>query len=846
MLRVILRNLAARKLRLLLSGSAIVLGVAFVTGTFVFTDALGRAFDGIVRGTTPDALVSVEGYSDVVSDTRASARTMPASTLTPLLDLPEAATAVGNVEVRGVYVVGSDGALVGGMGPPGLGTNFTRIDAITGTPVLSLADGRLPVGRDEVALDTATAERAGYRIGDRITLVTSTQTPQLHPRLTALVEFGSGDGLAGATLTVFDERALQDLFFDGRRVFTSIGLAAADGVSQEELVAAVRAVVDDDLVVQTGDDVAEQQSRAITDMLGFVTTFLLVFAAVSVVVGAFLIVNTFSILVAQRSRELALLRALGASRGQLNRAVLGEALAVGAAGSTVGLGAGYLLAAGLKALFGAIGLDISEAALPFTPRTVLAAYAVGVLVTLAAAYLPARRAGRVAVIEGISGLDVLGDSLGRRRALAGAALVLTGAVAVAGGLRAGFDGLLLTGLGMLALLLGVAVDAALLGVPLLRALRGVYRRVGGAVGGLAVENARRSPRRTGSTASALMVGLALVATMSILGLSAKASTDRAIEQTLVADLVVTSATQQPFSASYGRELARVGGVREVTAIRAAMARVDGTTTSIAAVDVDASDATLSLDLDPRGALSDDRVALARDFATSQGLRAGDEVVIDFPVGRHAYTVGGTYPATGVITTEVLLSTAQLAAAGYEPADSLLLVDVADGEATEVRAAIADVLGGDPTVRLQDGDEMAEQQRQVIDSMLVIVYALLALSVVIALLGVTNTLALSVIERTHEIGLMRALGLARSQLRTMIRLEAVAIALLGALLGVGLGVVFGWALRRSLADQGIDVLGIPWWQLGGLVVLACLVGVTAAAVPARRAARMDVLAAVSHE
>lgn len=294
-------------------------------------------------------------------------------------------------------------------------------------------------------------------------------------------------------------------------------------------------------------------------------------------------------------------------------------------------------------------------------------------------------------------------------------------------------------------------------------------------------------------------------------------------------------------------LSKVTVIDAVTVVRSVLARVGGATTSVAAIDPGSTGGTLSLGLDGGVLPSGETVAVARDFATAEGLRKGDEVVIDFPSGAHAFTVGATYPGTGVISTEVLLSTAQLEAAGYDPADSLLLLDVADDrDARTVRAAIADILRGDPTVRLQDSGELAAQQRQAIDRMLVIVYALLALSVVIALLGVTNTLALSVIERTHEIGLMRALGLARSQLRTMIRLEAVAIALLGAILGIVLGVGFGWALQRSLAGQGIDVLGVPWWQLGGLVLLATLVGVTAAAVPARRAARMDVLAAVSHE
>ncbi|HEU5038718.1 MAG TPA: FtsX-like permease family protein [Nocardioides sp.] len=850
MWRVSLRNLLAKKVRLALSAFAIVLGVAFVAGSFIFTDTLGGAFDGIVGGTTADVEVMPQGAGDV--DTLGvDARTIPAAVADRLAELPGAAKVAGTDSVPGVYVIGADGKLVGGNGPPGLALNYTEMTSITGDRILSLAEGRVPNAPGEVALDLDTADRAGYAVGDVVTLVTPTDPPTMEVRLVGLVRFGSEGGLLGATLTIFDDQWMQDLFFDGRDVYTNISMTTAEGVSQTELRDAAAQVVPPGVEVKTGDAWSEETKNAIGQILGFINTFLLVFAAISMVVGTFLIVNTFSILVAQRSRELALLRALGASRRQVNVSVLAEALVVGLFGSTVGIGFGYLLAIGLKTLFGAIGLDLGRADMPLELRTVLVSYAVGVTVTLLAAYLPARRAGRVAPVEAMREDVSVPEAALRRRLLVGGLMVLAGVGTLVLGITgSGRSGLLLIGLGMLVILVGVSLTSAVVGRPVIAGLGAVFRRTSGMVGTLAGQNSLRNPRRTAATASALMVGLTVVTLMSILGQSAKASTDKAIEENLTADLVVSNVTGQFFSPEYARQIRGVDGVAAVVAVRSASAKYGGGTVFVDAADprLLGSAVRVPVIAGSLADLRDDTVLVRQSVAADRGLAVGDDVTLTFPSGRRTYEVAGVYPTTGSATTDQFLTTlGGLRKAGFVPEDSLLFIVTEPGaDQAAVRSAIDGILADNPTVTLKDQQEFADEQKAQIDTFLYLIYALLGLAVVIAVLGITNTLALSVIERTREIGLLRAVGVSRSQLRTMIRLESITIAVLGALLGVVMGLLFGWVLQREIADDGIDVLAIPWVRLVVFMVLAAGVGVLAAVFPARRAARLDVLRAIATE
>ena len=847
MWRVTWRNLVARKVRLALSAFAIVLGVAFVAGSFIFTDAMGGAFSGIIKGSTADVEIAPTGATDF--DSVQDSRTIPARVVTELRALPEAESVHAWNQLLTLYVIGKDGKLVGGNGPPGLGFSDVQTRAVTGEQIIRYTDGEPPEGTSQIALDVDTAEKGGYQVGDQVTLVTPGDPPTITATLTGLVEFGEG-GLAGATLTIFDPTSMQELFFEGRDVYSGISLNAAEGVSQEELRDAAAPLLPEGVTARTGDVVIDTGEEGLAEILGFLNTFLLVFAAVAMVVGTFLIINTFSILVAQRSRELALLRAMGASRRQVNRSVLAEAFAVGLIGSTVGIGVGYLLALALRALFGTIGLDISQSEFTIGIRTVVVSYAVGVLVTMVAAYLPARRASHIAPVAAMRDDVALPETSLHRRMLVGTAMVVVGVgLMVLGFADEGGRGLSLIGGGMLLILVGVSLMSPVLGRPLVHALGAVYRKLFGTVGLLAAQNSLRNPRRTAATASALMIGLALVALMSVLGRSATASTDQAVEETLTSQFVVSNVVGAPFSTSIAEQIREVDGIKTVAQFRQAFPEVNGSQAFVGAADPSQLAEALQFPM-VAGALAvlePGTVLVDSTTAESQGFEVGDTIAMKFQGGTVDLEVVGVYGNPGAVPANYLVTPDTLEKGGLDPLDSMLFITKEDAADTaDIRVAVDEITSELPTVTLKDPSEFAEEQKEQINFFLYIIYALLGLAVIIAVLGIVNTLALSVIERTREIGLLRAVGLSRRQLRLMVRLESVIVAILGAVLGVVMGVVFGVALQRAIADQGIDVLSIPWLQLAVFVVLAAVVGVLAAVLPARRAARLDVLKAIYTE
>jgi putative ABC transport system permease protein len=847
MWRVTWRNLAARKLRLALSATAIVLGVAFVSGSFVFTDAMGNAFGGIIKGSTADVEIAPAGANDF--DSMQDSRTIPASVVDKLETLPEAESVHPYNQLQSLYVIGTDGKLVGGNGPPGLAFTDGTTTSITGDPITVYVDGEHPSGPGQIALDVDTAEKAGYQVGDTVTLVTPGDPPTMKAELVGLVEFGEG-ALAGATLTLFEREAMQDLFFDGRDVYSGISLTAADGVSQVELRDAAAPLLPHGVVATTGDDMVKKNQAGIEEILGFLNTFLLVFAAIAMIVGTFLIINTFSILVAQRSRELALLRALGASRRQVNRSVLAEAFVIGVVGSTIGLGVGYLLALGLRALFATFGLDLSGVEFPVALRTVLVSYAVGILVTMIAAYLPARRAARIPPVAAMRDDVALPETSLRRRLVVGVGMVALGVLSMVGGFAGeGGRGLSLIGLGALLILIGVSLTSPVIGRPLVRLVGVAYQRLFGTVGTLASQNAMRNPRRTAATASALMIGLTLVATMAILGRSASVSTDKAIEETLTSELIVSNVVGTPFSPAIAEQIRKIDGVKTVAQLRTAYPEVDGHGTYIGAADPDDLGDALDVQMAQGllSALKPGTTLVDARIAKSQHLALGDTVKMKFQGGTVPLKVSGVYLNDAGALGSYMVTLDTLAKGGLAPLDTMLFLSKdASASTAQIRAQVDQITKDLPTVTLKDTAEFAAEQREQISFFLNMIYALLGLAIVIAVLGIVNTLALSVIERTREIGLLRAVGLSRRQLRRMVRLESVVVALLGAVLGVAMGVAFGISLQRAIADQGITELAIPWLQLLVFVVLAGLVGVLAAVLPARRAARLDVLQAISTE
>ncbi len=841
------KSLMGRKLRLLMSTFAIVLGVAFVAGSLIFTDTLSRSFDAIFASSVGDVVVRPEGGTS--DDGTPTSKTMPASLVDELAGVDGAARADGNVASYSVFVVGENGKVVGGQGAPGIGLNWNDAPAANGLKGLEIIDGRPPEKSGEVVIDQATAKTAGYQVGDEVHLVTSSEQAVLHPTLVGISSFADGGSANGATLTSFDTATAQDLFLGGKNAYNDAWVTA-DGVSQEALRDNVAAVLPAGYEAVTGDEAADEAASDLMQAISFISTFLLIFAGISLVVGSFLIVNTFSILVAQRSRELALLRALGASRRQVTRSVLFEAVVLGFAGSTIGLGLGVLLAMGIRALFATFGLDLSGQSLIFAARTPLAAYVVGILVTVFAAYVPARRSARIAPVAALRDDVAMPESALHWRLGLGAAMIVGGGAAMLAGLyadvpRPGFW----VGGGILFVLLGVAGASPVISRPVVSLATLIYRRVYGTVGNLAGQNSLRNPRRTAATASALMIGLALVTTMSILGSSAKASVDQTIEENFYGDLVVSNVIGMPFSTTIADDIETVQGVDTVSRMRFANLSFGGGN-SLAGIEPDSLQQVAAVPM-VSGSLDDLRdgtVVVDEGAAKDQHLAIGDSVDIDFPTGTESLEVVGVYHDNDpVLWTSFATTLPTLVKAGYPKADSYLLITVDDGaDAAAVQDAVEQQTAELPTVTVKDQAGFAEEQRAPIDQMLLLIYALLGLALVIAVLGIVNTLALSVIERTREVGLLRAIGLGRGQLRRMIRLEAIVIAVLGAVLGVGMGIVFGLALMTSLADDGLEVVQVPVLQLLLYVVAAGLVGVLAAVFPARRAARLDVLQAIATE
>jgi putative ABC transport system permease protein len=838
-------SLMARKLRLVMSAFAIILGVAFVAGSFIFTDTLGRAFDGIVAGSVGDVIVQPVGSSTI--DGPQTSRTVPAGLVDELAGVAGAARVDGNVTYSGAFVIDSDGKLIGGQGAPALGVNYTGGPAADGREFGTIDTGRWPERSGEVVLDAVTAARSGYAVGDAVPVLTPGEPPRVDATLVGTVSFGGG--IVGASVAVFETEQAQALFLGGADSFNDVWVSREPGVSQDELKAAVDEVLPAGYESVTGAVAADQAANSIGQALSFINTFLLVFAAVALVVGAFLIVNTFSILVAQRSRELALFRAIGATRTQVTRSVVLEAVAIGLVGSTAGLALGAALAKLIQVLFGQFGLDLSGTPLAFGWKPVVAAYATGMLFTVLAAYFPARRAGKVPPVAAMRDDAVVAESSMHRRAVLGSVLIGLGIAGLGVGLFLpdAPRPLIFLGLGILGVLLGVALTSPILGRPLLAVFGAAYRRLFGAVGAMAHENSLRNPRRTAATASALMIGLTLVAMMSVFGASAKASIDRIVEQNAAADFVVSNPVGQPFAPSVSDRLASVEGVEDVVRVRGASIEVDGSSEFAFGVEPGRFDSVIPLAM-VEGSLADVGPGSLAVSGNVEDIAIGDTVTVTHAGESVELTVASVFERTPVLgNVDYVLDLGTMATLGVPELDALTYV-TADGTVPldEVQASLDASVADVPVVTVNDQAGYAEQLRGPVDQLLFIIYALLGLAVVIAVLGIVNTLALSVIERTREIGLLRAVGLSRRQLRRMIRLESVVIAVLGAALGVGLGIAFGVAVQRSLVDEGFEVLRIPVTQLGAFVLLAAVVGVLAAWWPGRRAANLDVLEAIATE
>jgi putative ABC transport system permease protein len=836
MLKVTLANVRGHVVRLLLTCLAVTLGTAFVAGSFVLTDSIDETFSAIfATSESTDAVVRLTEDSELGGLDLALADEIEA------VDGVERAVPAlqGNAVMQG-----ADGTAVRSGGAPAFGFAWDPDD-----PSVRLVDGRGVEAADEIVVEQTTLERSGLAVGDETVVVVNGAPLDV----TIVGEATNDTPTAGAAIVLLDDALAREQFAPSGQV-ASFTVTGADGVEQQALADDLAAIVPDGAEAITGQAQADETQEQLSQALGFVSTFLLVFAAVALFVGAFIIFNTFSMLVAQRTRELALLRAIGASRAQVTRSVLGESMLVGVVGSVAGLGVGIALAAGLQQLISTLfGLTLTG--LPINTRTVVVTLVVGVLVTAVAAVLPARRASAVAPVAAMRDDQALPRSAVRFRALAGLLLAALGALAMTLVLTDVIDEqpLAVLGAGVAAVFLGVAIASPAVSKPVVWLLTAPL--AGGAVGRLAQRNGLRNPRRTAATASALMIGLALVGAVSVLSSSASASVADIIEDEFLGDLVISDGGQPTVPASIADRVVDIDGVQAVLPLPFTPSTVDGEDGFVMSVDPETLPGLVQVtavdgSLDSLG----DGVWLPESGAEELGVGIGDTVDVQVATGRVVEReVLAVFEDSQILAADVVVSQqvyddgASALAGQGQGGRQLLLVDVADdADLATVQDEVTDVAADYLTLSVLDAEEFTSSQTAQINQLLGLLYALLGLSLVIASLGVINTLALSVVERTREIGLLRAIGLTRPQLRRVVTIESVATTVFGALLGIALGLAFGIALQRAIADDGLEVLAIPWATVGVVLVGSAVVGVLAAVLPAWRATRIDTLRAITTE
>jgi len=842
MFRTTLKHLAARKLRLLATSLAVLLGVAFMAGTLVLTDTIGHAFDTLYASADAgtDVQVRREGAFDN-SDSVAQRSRLDDSIITTITGVDGVSVAEGHIQAY-AQLLDKKGTPLGdpNNGAPTYGWAWIANDELN---PFDLDQGRAPRQDSEIVIDKATATAAGYRLGDTASVLT--QSGQQTATVVGISTFAGADSAGGAQVTMFTLAAAEK-YLTSPGMIDAVKVAAADGVSAEVVAQRIARVLPQGTEAITGDQLTAEDQAAVKNSMGFFFAFLTMFALIALFVGSFIIYNTFSILVAQRTKEMALLRALGASRRQVLGSVLLESTVVGVLASAVGVVAGIAVALGLKALLDAIGLDMPSGPLVVSIRTVLIAGGAGLGISIGSAILPARRAARVAPIAALRD-EVATPENGRRRMISGIAVTAIGAIVVVLGL-AGTDSIGLVGVGSLIVFVGVVALGPALAKPVSSLLGAPLARWRGAAGLLARENAMRHPKRTAATAAALMIGVTLVVLIAVMASSMKASINGSVESSMPGDLVIDSGAfgQGGLSIDLAARLAKVPEVGAVGGVRMASAEVGGSPAEIFGGDMSVMSQLVDLhvtsgSLDQLGV---NGIAVSENVALADGWTVGDTVLVRFAqTGLQQLTVGALYTATPIVGEYFVgLDTYEHNIA--DQFDQKVLVDFVDGiDAEQGRVAVTTIAEDYPQAEVQDLAQVKAARAEQIDMLVNLVYALLSLAVLIALLGIANTLALSISERTRETGLLRAVGMTRRQLKAAIRYEAVIIALLGTTLGLGLGLAFSWVVVAALSSEGLTVVSVPVAQLVVVVTAAAFAGVAAAAGPARRAARLDVLTAI---
>ncbi|AGL18596.1 ABC transporter permease [Actinoplanes sp. N902-109] len=845
MLRATLKSLLGRKLRLVLSGLAVVLGVMFVAGAFVVTDTLSRSFDTVFADAFSTTDVGISAKPRIAGSDMEGEQVeapLPASTVAKVQAVAGVRKAVGLAEADGARVIGSDGKVLTSSGPPRFGTAWTGE-----SDLVRLREGRGPAAADEIAVNAAVAKAGNLKVGDRVGVLTL--EPKREFTLVGVYGYsGNRDSLGGSQEVAFTEPVAQRLMLGHTGIYSSVRVQAADGVSPGELRDRIATALGGDYVVRTGEQLAADNAADVQQGLTFFNRILLGFAGVALFVGVFLILNTFSIIVAQRTRELALMRALGANRRQVITSVLVEAVTIGLLaallGLAAGIGVGYLLATFFSSMVG--GLQLAPVGVP--PAAVISSFTVGVLVTVVAAVLPALRASRIAPIAAMQDVATPDRPL-TAISVAGGAVTAAGAATLGVGLfaDAGDSTLWLILGGVLVTFIGIALLTPLISRPVVALLGRLFSwSLPGRLGRL---NSGRNPRRTAITAAALMVGIALVTGVTVIMDSAKSSLRTEAGRILHAEIIISGDQNGPRPPAYDPAVlasaAKIPGVRAAAGLWSDQVLIDGKRDYVDAT-TDVSVLADAFSKSRYATLRDNQILVEAQQAADNGWKVGQTVTVQASRGDpHTYTIVGTYPEDtlpgdiflpGAATKDFSITQPSFGFVALDPGVSV------DQVLPQIKALLAD----SPEVSATDAAAFIDQQAGQLDTIITMIQILLALAILIAVLGVVNTLALSVLERTRELGLLRAVGLGRAQTMRMVTVEAVVISVFGALLGVAVGAGLGAAVVRALQNDGITETVLPWARMGTYLLLAALVGVIAAVIPAIRAARLNILNAIAHD
>ncbi|MFJ4899926.1 ABC transporter permease [Streptomyces sp. NPDC088727] len=842
MFRTALRNVLSHKARLLMTVLAVMLGVAFVSGTLVFTDTLGNAFRNQSAKNYDDVAVSVTTYANQRDK---KAPSIDAAALKKIQALDGVKSATGRVDGF-AGVADPDGKLIGN-GWTNSGGNFAP--GKDGKDAqYTFTDGSGPVAAGSIALDKDTAKKGEYKVGDKVRVATN--GPVKEYTLSGVFTTEDGAVNAGGSLVLFDTAAAQKLFLRPGE-FRDVSVTAAPGTSDQQVLAAVKPLLPKDAEAKTGKVVANEEAEQTERSLSSLNRLLLGFAGIALFVGIFLIANTFTMLVAQRTKELALLRAVGASRRQVKRSVLLEAAVVGVIASVIGFALGIGLATGLRSAMSLIGGKIPAGPLVVAPSTVVATFAVGVLITVLAAWLPARRAAKIPPVAAMNSQYAVATvkSLVLRNSI-GAVITLLGAAAVvAGSTQSGTNAQLAIAAGAFLALIGVIILIPLLSRPVIALVRPLLRRLFGVSGKLATQNAVRNPRRTGATASALAIGLTLVTGISVLGVTLGQAVDRMTTDNIKADYMISMASGDSLDESALTALEKADGVTAVSPQQSVWLTIgdDG----LSASGVTPGDVQKVLNVDTVSGSVDSlgrgEIAVSDKTAKSHGWKTGDSVTVTYDDDKKETLKVGALYKDNEFLSPVLMPREKVAPHEGSADIREIYVKTDGGASAANEQSVVNALGDNPAMSIMDRQDIRDMFGGSINLMMNIMYGLLAMALIIAVLGVVNTLAMSVFERQQEIGMLRAIGLDRRKVKRMIRLEAVVISLFGAVVGIGLGMFLGWAIGQSASSSIPQYeLVVPWGRIALFLLLAGLVGVLAALWPARNAAKLNMLTAIKTE